>query len=121
MDVKIQNLFEGVQDPRVERTKKHPLESILYIVFCGTMAGVESWIGFQDYAEQHEEVLKEFIDLPNGVPSHDTIGRVIEALNPQEFERSFDAFVKKLSDQAKDLIAIDGKTIRGSFDHKKKN
>ena len=70
MDVTIKNLFSNIPDPRIDRTKKHPLESILYIVLCGTMAGIDSWIGYQDYAEEHEEILKQFIDMPNGPPSH---------------------------------------------------
>ena len=60
MDIRIKDLFSGVGDPRVEKTKKHPLENVLYIVLCGTVSGVDSWIGFQDYAEEHFD-----IDLPH--------------------------------------------------------
>jgi hypothetical protein len=77
MNIAINNLFKDINDHRIERTKKHPLTSILYIVLCGTMAGIVSWIGLQDYAEEHQDLLNQFIDLPNGVPSHDTIARVI--------------------------------------------
>lgn len=119
MDLHIKNLFSEIEDPRIERTKKHPLESILYIVLCGTISGVDSWIGYQDYAEEHFEILSKFIDLPHGVPSHDTISRVIEALDVIEFEECFEEFVQSLINNAKDLIAIDGKTLRGSFDAKK--
>lgn len=119
MDVIIKDLFKDVTDPRVERTKKHPLESILYIVLCGTMAGLDSWVGFQDYAEEHAELLGTFIDLPHGTPSHDTIARVISALDVEEFLISFEGFTEKLSERVKGVISIDGKTMRGSFDRKK--
>lgn len=115
----IKNLFSNIPDPRIERTKKHPLESILYIVLCGTMAGVDSWIGYQDYAEEHEEILGQFIDLPHGIPSHDTISRVISLLDVESFERSFEIFTNNLVEKVKGIIAIDGKTMRGSFDRKK--
>lgn len=119
MDVTIKNLFSNIPDPRIDRTKKHPLESILYIVLCGTMAGIDSWIGYQDYAEEHEEILKQFIDMPNGPPSHDTISRVISALDVEVFQATFEAFTQSLINKVKGIIALDGKTIRGSFDHKK--
>ena len=119
MDKRIGELFQKIEDPRVDRTKKDPLESILYIVLCGTMAGVESWIGYEDYAEAHEEILKEFIDLPHGIPSHDTIARVISALNVEEFSDRFESFTQELIQQVKGTLAIDGKTMRRSFDSKK--
>jgi predicted transposase YbfD/YdcC len=90
-----------------------------YIVFCGTLAGINTWTGFEDYAQEHEESLKQFIDLSEGIPSHDTIARVISALNIEEFERCFRGFTQDLMERSKGIIAIDGKTIRGSFDHKK--
>ncbi len=55
MDLRIKNLFEGITDPRVDRTKMHSLESILYIVFCGTLAGISTWIGFQDYVTEYSK------------------------------------------------------------------
>lgn len=118
MDTTINKLFKDINDHRIDRTKKHPLTSILYIVLCGTMAGIDSWIGFQDYAEEHQDLLKNFIELPNGVPSHDTIARVIEGLNVEEFLNCFESFTQKLIDATKGIISVDGKTMRGSHDHK---
>ena len=83
------------------------------------MVGIDSWIGFQDYAEEHQDLLKQFIDLPNGVPSHDTIARVIEGLNVEEFLNCFESFTQKLIDSTKEIISVDGKTMRGSHDNKK--
>ena len=120
MNPKIQDLFSGITDPRVNRTKKHPLESILHIVLCGNLAGIDSWTGLQDYAEIHEGSLSELIDLPDGIPSHDTIARVIGALDVEEFAASFESFTAKLFEKAKDIIAIDGETMRGSAHSGKK-
>jgi predicted transposase YbfD/YdcC len=88
----------------------------LYIVLCGTLAGIDSWIGFQDYAEEHEEILRSFIDLPYGAPSHDTIARVISALDVEGFASCFREFASGLVNKAKGIVSIDGKTIRRSFD-----
>ncbi len=122
MSTAITELFQSVSDPRVARTRVHPLESILYIVLCGSLAGIHTWIGFEDYASEHIDVFKEIVDLPNGVPSHDTIARVISALNVEEFSQCFDNFTKRFQEQiqekrskdSKGIIAIDGKTMRGT-------
>lgn len=119
MDITIKDLFSPIPDPRIDRTKHHPLESILYIVLCGTIAGIDSWIGYQDYAEEHEEILKQLIDLPYGPPSHDTISRVISVLDVETFQLAFERFTRSLADKVKGVIAVDGKTMRGSFDRKK--
>lgn len=118
MNITINNLFKDINDHRIDRIKKHPLTSILYIVLCGTMAGIDSWIGFEDYAEEHQDLLRKFIDLPNGVPSHDTIARVIEGLNVEEFLNCFESFTQKLIDVTQGIISVDGKTMRGSHDRK---
>jgi len=119
MNPNIKNLFANIPDPRIDRTKKHPLESVLYIVLCGTMAGIDSWIGYQDYAEEHEDILKQFVDLPHGPPSHDTFARVVSALDVEAFAASFESFTQSLVDQVKGVIALDGKTMRGSFNRQK--
>lgn len=117
---KIKFLFNNIPDPRIERTKYHSLESILYIVLCGTMAGIDDFVGYQDYAYSHEEELSKIIDLSSGIPSHDTIGRVISLLDVDAFADSFELFVSNVTDRVKEgIIAIDGKTIRGSYDKKK--
>jgi predicted transposase YbfD/YdcC len=126
----IKKLFENVTDPRVDRTKFHSLESILYIVLCGTMAGINTWIGCHDYAKEHADTLKEWIDLTNGIPSHDTISRVISSLDVDEFQLCFDKFIEGFKEivtpeKAKEFnrIAIDGQSINGSGSKKngKKN
>ena len=95
-------IFGNINDLCIDRTKKHPIETILALVFCGTLAGYNTWIegyntwiDFEDFAYNHFEKLKEFIDLSSGVPSHDTISRVISALKVEEFEKSFHLFVEE--------------------------
>lgn len=103
----------------MERTKLHPLETILSIVLLGVLAGVDSWTGFEEYAQDHQDTLKHFIDLSSGVPSHDTIARVISTLDVKAFERAFHRFTATLVEKFQGIIALDGKTLRGSFDHRK--
>ena len=96
------------------------------IVLCGSLAGINTWLGFEDDANEHIDIFKEIIDLPGGVPSHDTIARVISALNVEEFYKSFDNFTKRFKEQIQEklpkgsqgIIAIDGKTMRGTSDVK---
>ena len=88
-------IFGNINDLCLDRTKKHPIETILALVFCGTLAGYNTWIDSEDFAYNHFEKLKEFIDLSSGVPSHDTISRVISALKVEEFEKSFHLFVEE--------------------------
>lgn len=120
MDYRIDQLFSGLQDPRIDRCKKHPLNSVLFIVLCGSLAGIDCWTGYEDYAEANQDVLSQFIDLPEGIPSHDTIARVIAALDVDAFAQCFHRFTDALRDCVKDVIAVDGKTIRRSGDRKNK-
>ena len=116
---KINTLFKDIPDPRIERTKYHPLETILYIVLCGTLAGIDDFVGYQDYAHAHEEELSKIIDLSSGIPSHDTISRVLSLLDIEALSESFETFVSGIRNKAKQgIIAIDGKTIKGSYDKK---
>lgn len=80
---------------------------------------IEKWLGFQDDAEDHEEFLSHFIDLSAGIPSHDTISRVIGALDVDAFSERFNQFAAQLAEQFQGIIAVDGKTMRGSFDRRK--
>ena len=120
MDYRIEQLFSGVEDPRIDCCKKHPLKSILFIVLCGSLAGIDCWTGYEDYAEANEAMLSQFIDLPSGIPSHDTIARVIASLDVDAFAACFNRFTDELREAVRDVIPIDGKTIRRSGDHKNK-
>lgn len=106
-----------VPDPRVERTRKHNLVDLLFLALCSVICGAEHWTHIEEYARAHEDWFRQFLSLPNGIPSHDTFGRVFAALDPEALERAINAFVRDLAgDTAGAHIALDGKTLRRSYD-----
>lgn len=113
----IDKYFGSLADPRIERTKLHKLTDILFIVICATLCSMEGWEEMEDFAIERKAWLKRFINLANGVPSHDTLRRVFSKLDPCVFQRCFinwvDGLQSKIDGQ---VIAIDGKTVRGSRD-----
>jgi len=109
--------FSDLPDPRVERTKLHQLTDILTIAICAVICGAEGWTDIELFGKSKESWFKTFLELPNGIPSHDTFGRVISALAPDAFERCFQSWIQSLAGSSGGkLIAIDGKTLRHSFD-----
>ena len=108
--------FATLKDPRVERTKKHKLLDIIIIAICGTICGADGWVEIEEFGKQKEVWLKTILELPNGIPSHDTFGRVFAYLDPVEFERCFFEWVQGISGKVEGVIALDGKTSRRSHD-----
>jgi predicted transposase YbfD/YdcC len=109
--------FSKVKDPRIDRTKRHRLLDIIMIAICGVICGADNWVDIELFGKTKIEWLKTFLRLPNGIPSHDTFGRVFAALNPQEFESSFMEWVQAINQLTQgQVIAIDGKQLRGSHD-----
>jgi|SRR6476620_3262776 len=115
-----QNLVEhfgDIKDPRVERTKKHQLIDILIIAILAVIAGAKGWEDIENYGISKQQWLQEFLVLPNGIPSDDTFRRVFESINPEELNRCFLRWVETLvTKMGGEIIPIDGKTIRGSYD-----
>lgn len=74
--ISLSNAFITIQDSRIDRTKKHKLVDIIMITLCATIGGMEGWEDIEIFAEEREEWFKEFLELPNGIPSHDTIYHV---------------------------------------------
>lgn len=107
--------FTEMSDPRVERTKEHLLEDIVFITISAVICGAETWNDIENYGKSKEDWLKNYLQLPHGIPSHDTFNRFFSALNPEEFERAFLSWVKAISELTDgDVVSIDGKTICGS-------
>lgn len=110
--------FSDLKDPRVERTKKHKLIDIIIISICGVIAGANGFETIEVFADMHQEWLKKFLELPHGIPSHDTFERVFARINPKEFQKRFSEWTKILASTfANEIIAVDGQTLRRSHDH----
>ena len=117
MSESIWECFHVVRDPRVERTRDHELHDILVIAVCSVICGAEHWTEMEDFGNSNLEWFRSFLDLPNGIPSHDTFGRVFAALDPDEFEKAFRVWVDAVAEAPVGKhYAVDGKTVRRSFD-----
>lgn len=109
--------FEELEDPRMERTRKHSLVDIICLSICAVIAGAEGWEDIEEFGLQKEAWLRRHLRLENGIPSHDTISRVFRLLKPQVFEAAFRAWVQVLVERlGLRQIAVDGKTLRRSHD-----
>ena len=113
--------FARLTDPRVERNREHLLEEILLIAIAAVLSGAESWNDIEEYGDSKQEWLQTFLRLPGGIPSHDTFNRVFSALDPEEFEQGFAAWVGSIAKlTAGEVVAIDGKTLCGTRQDGKK-
>lgn len=109
--------FGDLEDPRIERTRRHELLDILTIAICGVICGADSWVDVELFGKSKREWLAKFLKLPNGIPSHDTFGRVFSRLDPDKFQSCFMDWVAAISQITQgEVIAVDGKTVRGSHD-----
>ncbi|GHO63060.1 H repeat-associated protein YdcC [Ktedonobacter sp. SOSP1-52] len=112
----LERLFAQVEDPRVERTKLHRLRDIIILAICGVLCGAEGWVEIEEFGNAKKAFFTDLLDLPNGIPSHDTFGRVFALIDPKQFEASFIRWVQGISQTVNGVIAIDGKTLRRSHD-----
>ena len=113
----ITSYFGNLEDPRTDHTRRHKLIDILTIAICGVICGADSWVDLEIFGKSKEGWLKGFLELPNGIPSHDTFGRVFSLLDAQQFRDCFSAWVQAVSAVTRgQVIAIDGKTVRRSHD-----
>jgi predicted transposase YbfD/YdcC len=111
-----------VPDPRIERKKLHKLMDILLLAIAAVICGCEGWNEIEEFCEENEEYFRLFLELPHGIPSHDTFRRVFCILDPLLFEEAFIEWVKAIHRHKNgDVIAIDGKSLRGSFDGAEKS
>ena len=108
--------LDCIKDPRRHNTR-HLLHDMLLIALCAIISGADSWTQVAEYGRSKLDWFKEFLELPNGIPSHDTFGRLFAKIDPKGFHDFFTRWVRELSESLKGkTVAIDGKTLRGSHD-----
>lgn len=113
----IEEHFSKVSDPRVDRTKEHKLIDMIVIAICAVICGAEGWTDIENFGNSKLPWLKSFLELPNGIPSHDTFGRVFSRIDAQEFQLAFHEWVWAVNEIVQgQIINIDGKQLRGSKD-----
>jgi len=111
----LRSILGQIDDPRRDLTKLHNLNDILLIGIIAVICSADTWNEIEQYALEKEDFLKTFLELHNGIPSHDTFNRVFSAIDSNQFEACFIEWVKTFTDLLpKEVIAIDGKTIRGA-------
>ena len=117
MNASIVEHFQTLEDPRIERTKKHNLLDILVIALCTLLTGGEGFKDMELFGKSKRAWLQTFLALPYGIPSHDTFGRVFARLNPQRFQACFLSWTQAVAQLPPGtLVSLDGKTLRASFD-----
>src|SRR6516165_2030027 len=110
--------FQELPDPRVERTRKHPLINIVFMAVCGVLSGANSFAAIHEFAIDRRNWFARYLDLTNGIPSEDTFARVLVRLDPGAFEKCLLSWIQAVQEVTESrLLAIDGKTLRGSADH----
>ena len=111
--------FAGLQDPRLGNAKQHELLDILVIAICASICGADGWVEIELWGKANVSWLRTFLSLPNGIPSHDTFGRVFARLDPKQFRRCFVSWVRAISKLThRQVVAVDGKRLRRSHDHR---
>ena len=108
--------FEGLEDPRTGNAERHLLYEILMIAFCTVLCGGQTAVDMALFAKAKEDFLRGFLQLKNGLPSHDTFSRVFRLLDPDRFRVCFQQFMTRFAESCQGVIAIDGKVLRRSFD-----
>lgn len=119
---RLRTIFGQVKDFRRSHRQRYDLESILLMGIISVICGADNWNEMESYAKAKEEFLRTFLDLPNGIPSHDTFNRVFSNIDSDEFETCFVEWVSTLAElQPREVVSIDGKTIRGAKANGKKS
>jgi predicted transposase YbfD/YdcC len=110
--------FGEVTDPRMKGKIDHILIEIITIAMCAVICGAEGWTDIENFGKRKIDWLKTFLELPNGIPSHDTFGRIFAKIDPVEFQNSFQQWVQTISTLTKGkIVSLDGKQVRGSKDN----
>ena len=108
--------FDALEDPRIDRKKLYPLPEILLVVLCGSICGAQSWRDFVTFGEEKLDYLRRFFAFEHGIPCKNTFARVLSSLDPVLFKQCFIDWVQSFQLALREVIAIDGKQLRKSFD-----
>jgi len=121
MTLSLIDAFSSLEDPRVERHKRHKLIDIIVLSICAVVSGSDGWESIEEFGKNKLDWLRQWIALEQGVPSHDCIARVISRLDPTEMSRCFALWVNSVAELTEgEIVAIDGKTARHSYNRKDK-
>ena len=113
--------FQHLEDPRTGRRRDHNLIDIITIAILAVLSGADGFVAIETYGKAKQKWLETFLELPYGIPSHDTFGRIFAQLEPDELEKGFHNWLKIITEKLRvELIHIDGKTLRGSYDRAEK-
>ena len=109
--------FSSIQDPRVNRQKRHQLQDVFFITLCAVICGADNWVAIEEFGKAKEEWFTELLELKYGIPSHDTFGDIFAVIDTDEFSECFSSWVAGLASLTDgEVIAIDGKCLRRSID-----
>jgi predicted transposase YbfD/YdcC len=109
--------FSRIEDPRIDRQKKHKHQAIFFIILCAMICGADNWVAIEEFGEAKEEWFIELLGLEHGIPSHDTFGAVYGAIDTEQFSDCFSRWVADIASLTEgEVIAIDGKCLRRSLD-----
>ena len=120
LQASLSNYLDDIPDPRVDRTKHHLLKDILAIAILAAIAGADGWEDIENYGLSKQQWLEEFLELPNGIPSDDTFRQVFEKLDPKVLKQKLSQWLQQIMGSVlEEVIPIDGKSLRGSYDREK--
>lgn len=115
----VEEYFGGITDQRKDRGKRHKLIDIITIALCGMLCGADDWVAITTFGQAREEWFRSFVELPHGIPSHDTFGDVFAWIEPEEFQKCFLGWVRAVIGKIPgQIVGVDGKILRGSQDRK---
>jgi hypothetical protein len=119
LETSILAYFAEVDDPRIEKNPKHPLINVISIAILGVICGADNWVDIAGYGKAKREWLGTFLELKNGIPSHDTFGRVFLWLDAEQFQAQFVAWTQDICQlTAGQVVAVNGKKLRRSHDQR---
>ena len=112
--------FSKIKDPRINRQKKYSISEILFLILVCALSGITNYVDMEDFGNAHKAWFRKHFEYKYGIPSHDTLGRLMRIMNPKAFQECFINWVQTLQGKLNDVVAIDGKSLRHSFESAKK-